>query len=312
MKGKGISALPGPFFGRRKCMRIITKSRYGEQAYEVVDRIPEGYKVWSIGDNMGTDDYIPLCVTSKEPGKEFNIIPEKLKAIRLPKDWVFTLRKAAGLGYSSYKATKKLRRAPNRLADKALKIYKTISEGYVPESDYIPEGSYDYEIVVKSTEDGRRITLNQRHKIAEEDSYTIHRLVSDYDGSYVYEVSFLEKYGTVLSTVYLDEPTFLFVIGESVEDFLHGDIGSRLSEVFTKTSGRFEGAENGVSVKQRVYDYVRDNFTVDVDGMHLVDSVADYVSKIKSREEAINALTKLLEGIGFTEKDAEKALRGDL
>ena len=43
-------------------MKIKDTNRFGNQKeYEVVEKIPCGFFVLSIGENMGHDDYIPLA-----------------------------------------------------------------------------------------------------------------------------------------------------------------------------------------------------------------------------------------------------------
>ena len=50
--------------------------------FEIVEKIPAGFFVWNIGDNMGHDEYIPIC---KDLHKEdFEIDTTDLKAIKLP------------------------------------------------------------------------------------------------------------------------------------------------------------------------------------------------------------------------------------
>ena len=76
--------------------------------FEIVDKIPAGFFVWNIGDNMGHDEYIPIC---KDLHKEdFEIDTTVLKAIKLPINEAKALRQAASWGVNS-KAT----------AEKALK-----------------------------------------------------------------------------------------------------------------------------------------------------------------------------------------------
>lgn len=61
-------------------MKITMKSLCdeGSRTFEVVDKIPEGYIVWNIGDNM-VDGYIPLAM----PRGEYEINPWLLKAIKI-------------------------------------------------------------------------------------------------------------------------------------------------------------------------------------------------------------------------------------
>ena len=79
--------------------------------FEIVEKIPVGFFVWNIGENMGTHEYIPVCEDLHPEDKEdFEIDTTSLKAIRLSIDEVKALRQAASWGVNS-KAT----------AEKALK-----------------------------------------------------------------------------------------------------------------------------------------------------------------------------------------------
>ena len=43
--------------------KIYTKSDLNDRndIFEIVEKIPKNYFVWNIGENMGTDEYIPIC-----------------------------------------------------------------------------------------------------------------------------------------------------------------------------------------------------------------------------------------------------------
>lgn len=62
-------------------METIT---HGEHVFEIVDRVPYGYMIWSIGTNM-LDGYLPLCrLSAYQPfvgGRNIDI--NSLKAIRI-------------------------------------------------------------------------------------------------------------------------------------------------------------------------------------------------------------------------------------
>ena len=93
--------------------KIYKKSDLCERIdiFEIVEKIPAGFFVWNIGDNMGHDEYIPLCKDLHPEDKEnFEIDTATLKAINLPINEVKILRQAASWGVNS-KAT----------AEKALK-----------------------------------------------------------------------------------------------------------------------------------------------------------------------------------------------
>ena len=97
--------------------KIYAKSYLCEKIdiFEIVEKIPAGFFVWNIGDNMGHDEYIPLCKDLHPEDKEnFEIDTTTLKAIKLPINEVKALRQAASWGVNS-KST----------AEKALKSKRT-------------------------------------------------------------------------------------------------------------------------------------------------------------------------------------------
>ena len=123
MKGKGIIE---QFPKRYKYMntiikiengRIYTESNLNDRndIFEIVEKIPNNYFVWNIGENMGTDEYIPIC-EDLHPGDKDNyeINPNTVKAIKLSVEEVKALRQAASWGVNS-KST----------AEKALKSKRT-------------------------------------------------------------------------------------------------------------------------------------------------------------------------------------------
>ena len=91
---------------------ITTKDTFGKsRSYEVVEKIPSGFFVWNIGENMGDDEYIPICEDLHPEDKDnYEINPNTLKAIKLSAEEVKALRKAASWGvYSMATAEKALR-----------------------------------------------------------------------------------------------------------------------------------------------------------------------------------------------------------
>ena len=94
--------------------KIYAKSYLCEKIdiFEIVEKIPAGFFVWNIGDNMGHDEYIPLCKYLHK--EDFEIDSTTLKAIKLSTSEVKALRQAAHWGVNS-KAT----------AEKALKSKRT-------------------------------------------------------------------------------------------------------------------------------------------------------------------------------------------
>ena len=58
--------------------KIYTKSILceDEDIFEIVEKIPEGFFIWNIGENMGSDAYIPLCQDLHPEDKdEYHLFP---------------------------------------------------------------------------------------------------------------------------------------------------------------------------------------------------------------------------------------------
>lgn len=122
---------------------VTTKDSWGrELTYEVVEKIPPRFSVWNIGEHMGSDEYIPLCelVNPCELEEQYRdlcaINPNTLKAIKLPKEEVLLLRKAAMTGIRSLNeahsvirksAKTRYSKKRRRLAVKALAIFERIT-----------------------------------------------------------------------------------------------------------------------------------------------------------------------------------------
>ena len=114
---------------------ITTKDTFGKiQTYEVVEKIPSGFFVWNIGENMGTDEYIPVCEDLHKDNYEIN--PYTLKAIKLSAEEVKALRKAASVGINSKKTAEKALKSKRRgywsdrkreEAKKTIEIFKRIT-----------------------------------------------------------------------------------------------------------------------------------------------------------------------------------------
>lgn len=113
---------------------------YGH-VYELVTKIPKGFHVWNIGDNMGADDLIPICerVSNDRFSDDYwKIKPETLKAIRLSPDDVKILRDAAMYGVRDFKTARALVRGRGRndyygrhtkeTMNRTLEIFEEISE----------------------------------------------------------------------------------------------------------------------------------------------------------------------------------------
>ncbi|DAB25391.1 TPA: hypothetical protein CPT81_00015 [Candidatus Gastranaerophilales bacterium HUM_20] len=112
-KGKPIISQSAKWY---KVMRFevkddtITSETLGKtDIYKIVKKIPFGFYVWNIGENMGSDEYIPLC-QDLYPGikDDHSINFDTLRAIKLPKEEVELLREAAGWGVNSLETARKV------------------------------------------------------------------------------------------------------------------------------------------------------------------------------------------------------------
>lgn len=119
---------------------VTTKDSWGrELTYEIVEKILPRFSVWNIGEHMGSEEYIPLCEPAnlEEPYRGLSAInPNTLKAIKLPKEEVFLLRKAAMTGICSLNEAHSVIRKPVKnqyqkerrgLAVKALVVFERIT-----------------------------------------------------------------------------------------------------------------------------------------------------------------------------------------
>lgn len=88
---------------------ITSETLWKTDIYKIVNKIPSGFYVWNIGENMGSDEYIPLC-QDLYPGikDDYSINPDTLRAIKLPKEEVKLLREAAGWGVVNLKSAEKV------------------------------------------------------------------------------------------------------------------------------------------------------------------------------------------------------------
>lgn len=112
---------------------LCEKNRY----FEIVDKIPSGFFVWNIGENMGSDEYIPLAQDLKPGDKEnFEINPYTLKAIKLSVEDVKLLRAAASVGIVSKSTAEKAMKSKRKgywsnrkreQAEKTIEIFNRIT-----------------------------------------------------------------------------------------------------------------------------------------------------------------------------------------
>ena len=119
--------------------KIYSKSDLCERkdVFEIVEKIPDGFFVWNIGDNMGLDEYIPICEDLHPDDKDnYEINPNTVKAIKLSVEEVKALRKAASVGINSKKTAEKALKSKRRgywsdrkreQAEKTIDIFKRIT-----------------------------------------------------------------------------------------------------------------------------------------------------------------------------------------
>lgn len=97
--------------------KIYTESNLNNRndIFEIVEKIPSNYFVWNIGENMGTDEYIPICEDLHPEDKDsYEINTSTLKAIRLRREDVEALREAAHIGIVSKKTAEKALKSKRR------------------------------------------------------------------------------------------------------------------------------------------------------------------------------------------------------
>lgn len=106
--------------------------------FEITEKIPSGFFVWNIGENMGSDEYIPICEKlHPEDKNDFSINTNTLKAIKLTKKEVEALREAAIYNIVSKAAAEKALRSKRtsrnanklkELAAATIEIFNRITE----------------------------------------------------------------------------------------------------------------------------------------------------------------------------------------
>lgn len=105
--------------------------------FEIVHKIPSGFFVWNIGENMGSDEYIPLAQDLKPNDKEnFEINPYTLKALKLQPKEIQLLRNAAAWGINNKSTAEKALKSKRKgylsnhkreQAEKTIEIFNRIS-----------------------------------------------------------------------------------------------------------------------------------------------------------------------------------------
>ena len=95
--------------------KIISTSLWNTSVFEIVEKIPSNYLVWNIGENMGTDCYIPICQMLHPENKEdFSINRDTLKAVQVTPEEFKKLQKAASYGVSNLKVAEKALKSKRR------------------------------------------------------------------------------------------------------------------------------------------------------------------------------------------------------
>ena len=117
---------------------ITAGTIWNTHKFQIVKKIPEGFFVWNIGENMGSDEWIPLAQDLKPGDKEnFDINLDTLKAIRLKPEEVQILRKAAGIGVNNLKTAERALKSKRqgywsdrkrKAAEMTIDIFRKISE----------------------------------------------------------------------------------------------------------------------------------------------------------------------------------------
>lgn len=80
-----------------KKLEILGNNAISERyTFTVVEKVDSEYRIWGIGSNMGSDEYIPFC-EMLYPGNpnSYKVNTKTLKTIKLPKEEVNLLRRAA-------------------------------------------------------------------------------------------------------------------------------------------------------------------------------------------------------------------------
>ena len=95
---------------------ITTKDTFGKsRSYEVVEKIPSGFFVWNIGENMGTHEYIPVCQDQHPEDKtNFEINIATLKAVKVTPDEWKKINKAAAWGIGNLTQAEKALKSKRR------------------------------------------------------------------------------------------------------------------------------------------------------------------------------------------------------
>lgn len=97
--------------------KIYSTSNLSERTdvFEIVEKIPQGFFVWNIGENMGTHEYIPVCQDLHPEDKtNFEINIATLKAVKVTPDEWKKLNKAAAWGIGNLTQAEKALKSKRR------------------------------------------------------------------------------------------------------------------------------------------------------------------------------------------------------
>lgn len=112
--------------------KIFSENDYRTDVFEIVEKIPENYVVWNIGENMGTDKYIPICQLKTK----YDVDLFSLKAVPVMSEEYKSLQDASSWEVSSLENAKKALKSKRRgyisdkkrvLAASAIEIFRKIS-----------------------------------------------------------------------------------------------------------------------------------------------------------------------------------------
>lgn len=112
--------------------KIFSENDYRTDVFEIVEKIPENYVVWNIGENMGTDKYIPICQLKTK----YDVDLFSLKAVPVTSEEYKRLQDASSWGVSSLENAEKALKSKRRgyisdkkrvLAASATEIFRKIS-----------------------------------------------------------------------------------------------------------------------------------------------------------------------------------------
>ena len=106
--------------------------------FEIVEKIPFGFFIWNIGENMGTHEYIPVCEDLHPEDKDnYEINTATLKAVKVAPDEWEKLNKAAHCGVGNLKQAEKTLKSKRRgywsdrkreAANATIEIFRRICE----------------------------------------------------------------------------------------------------------------------------------------------------------------------------------------